>query len=145
MARAPIAAAMVGKTIGRTINDGQIPVYIERFGNTKDEIFVTASALRKELGDLEFERIPTGALGLYTYYERLAQGLRQLMCGSRKFSLEYISRDDLACLTHQAADISGIPFITDVDKVQVEEILADGCGMTIRSESYKEIPVPSRR
>jgi glutamate synthase domain-containing protein 2 len=124
MARAPIAAAMVGKTIGRTINDGQIPVYIERFGNTKDEIFVTASELRKELGDEEYEKIPTGALGLYTYYERLAQGLRQLMCGSRKFALEHISRDDLACLTHEAADISGIPFITDVDKAQVEEILS---------------------
>ena len=72
----------------------------------------------------EFEKIPTGALGLYTYYERLAQGLRQLMCGSRKFSLEHIARDDLACLTHEAADISGIPFITDVDKAEVEEILA---------------------
>jgi hypothetical protein len=35
MARAPIAAAMVGKTIGRTIDEYQIPVYIERFGNTK--------------------------------------------------------------------------------------------------------------
>ena len=124
MARSPIAAAMVGKTIGRTIKEGQIPVYIERFGNTKDEIFVTASSLRKELGDEEFEKIPTGALGLYTYYERLAQGLRQLMCGSRKFSLEHISRDDLACLTHEAADISGIPFITEVDKGQVEEILS---------------------
>ena len=124
MARSPIAAAMVGKTIGRTINDNQVPVYIERFGNTKDEIFVTASHLRKELGDEEFEGIPTGALGLYTYYERLAQGLRQLMCGSRKFSLQHISRDDLACLTHEAADISGIPFITEVDKAQVEEILS---------------------
>jgi glutamate synthase domain-containing protein 2 len=124
MARAPIAAAMVGKTIGRTINDGQIPVYIERFGNTKDEIFVTASTLRRELGDEEFEKVPTGALGLYTYYERLAQGLRQLMCGSRKFSLEHISRNDLACLTREAANISGIPFITEVDKAEVEEILA---------------------
>ncbi|MBU0617982.1 MAG: FMN-binding glutamate synthase family protein, partial [Planctomycetes bacterium] len=124
MARSPIAAAMVGKTIGRTINDNQIPVYIERFGNTKDEIFVTAGTLRTELGDEEFEKIPTGALGLYTYYERLGQGLRQLMCGSRKFSLEHISRDDLACLTHEAADISGIPFVTDVDKAEVEEILA---------------------
>jgi len=124
MARSPIAAAMVGKTIGRTINDGQIPVYIERFGNKIDEIFVTASELRKELGDKEFEKVPTGAIGLYTYYERLAQGLRQLMCGSRKFSLEHISRDDLACLTHEAADISGIPFVTDVDKAQVEEILS---------------------
>ena len=34
MARAPIAAAMVGKTIGRTINDNQIPVYIERSFNS---------------------------------------------------------------------------------------------------------------
>ena len=46
------------------------------------------------MGDTEFEKIPTGALGLYTYYERLAQGLRQLMAGSRKFSLEYVSRND---------------------------------------------------
>jgi len=123
MARSPIAAAMVGKTIGRTIDENQIPVYVERFGNTKDEIFVTANSLRRELGDDEFEKIPTGALGLYTYYERLAQGLRQLMCGSRKFSLNHISRNDIAALTHQAADISGIQYITDADKEEVEEIL----------------------
>jgi glutamate synthase domain-containing protein 2 len=124
MARAPIAAAMVGKTIGRTISENQIPVYVERFGNSKDEIFVTASSLRRELGDEAFEKVPTGALGLYTYYERLAQGLRQLMCGSRKFSLEHISRDDLAALTPEAAEISGITYITDVDQAEVEQILA---------------------
>jgi glutamate synthase domain-containing protein 2 len=123
MARSPIAAAMVGKTIGRRIEEQLVPVYVERFGNSKDEIFVTASDLRAELGNDEFEKIPTGALGLYTYYERLAQGLRQLMCGSRKFALEHISRDDLAALTHEAADISGIQYITDVDKEEVEGIL----------------------
>ena len=42
----PLAAAMVGKTIGGRINDGQVPVYVERFGNSKDEIFVTAPELR---------------------------------------------------------------------------------------------------
>ncbi|MBL7136797.1 MAG: FMN-binding glutamate synthase family protein [Candidatus Marinimicrobia bacterium] len=124
MARSPIAAAMVGKTIGRAIEDNQLPVYIERFGNTKDEIFVTASYLSKELGKKEFEKLPTGALGLYTYYERLAQGLRQLMCGSRKFAIDLISRYDIAALTHEAADISGIEYITDVDKDEVEEILS---------------------
>jgi glutamate synthase domain-containing protein 2 len=123
MARAPIAAAMVGKTIGKSIDAYQLPVYVERFGTTKDEIFVTAGELRKELGDTEFEALPTGAIGLYTYYERLAQGLRQLMCGSRKFSLEHISRDDLAALTKEAADLSGITYVTEVDKAQVEEIL----------------------
>ena len=123
MARAPIAAAMVGKTIGRTIDENQIPVYIERFGQSKDEIFVTAAELRQDLGDEEFEKIPTGALGLYTYYERLAQGLRQLMAGCRKFALEYISRDDITALTREAAERSGIQFIMDVDKSKVMEIL----------------------
>ena len=123
MARAPIAAAMVGKTIGTSIANNQMPVYIERFGTSKDEIFVTASSLRKELGDKGFDAIPTGALGLYTYYERLAQGLRQLMAGSRKFALKYISRDDIAALTREAADISGIQYIMDTDKELVNKII----------------------
>jgi len=123
MARSPIAAAMVGKTIGRTIEENQVPVYIERFGNSKDEIFVTAADLRLELGKKEFEKIPTGALGLYTYYERLAQGLRQLMCGSRKFTLDHINRDDLASLTTEAAEISDIRHVMDLDKAEVDEIL----------------------
>ncbi|HYK90340.1 MAG TPA: FMN-binding glutamate synthase family protein [Acidobacteriota bacterium] len=123
MARAAIAAAMVGKTIGRALDENQLPVYIERFGNTRDEIFVTSGALRKELGDEVFETLPTGALGLYTYYERLAQGLRQIMAGSRKFSPEYIARDDIAALTHQAAEVSGIQYVMDVDKARVDEIL----------------------
>jgi len=130
MARSPIAAAMVGKTIGRAIDNGQLPVYVERFGDSIDEIFVTASELRKELGDDEFEKLPTGAIGLYTYYERLAQGLRQLMAGSRKFTLEYVSRDDIAALTPEAADISGIPYVMDVDKAEAEEIL-EGVGSEV--------------
>jgi glutamate synthase domain-containing protein 2 len=123
MARSPIAAAMVGKTIGRTIDEGEIPVYVERFGRTRDEIFVTSAELRQKLGDEAFEALPTGAIGLYTYYERLAQGLRQLMCGSRKFAMEHVSRDDLACLTHEAAEVSGIRYMLDVDSEVVEGIL----------------------
>ena len=123
MARGPIAAAMVGKTIGRAIENHQIPIYVERFGHSKDEIFVTASSLRKELGEEEFERIPAGALGLYTYYERLAQGLRQFMAGSRKFSLKHISREDIAALTHEAAEVSGIPYVMDVDRTEAAKIL----------------------
>jgi glutamate synthase domain-containing protein 2 len=123
MARGPIAAAMVGKTIGRAIESHQIPIYVERFGHTKEEIFVTARSLRKELGEEEFERLPAGALGLYTYYERLAQGLRQFMAGSRKFALKYISRDDIAALTREATEVSGIQYVMDVDRAEAETIL----------------------
>ena len=123
MARSPIAAARVGKTIGKAIDNNLLPVYIERFGHSKDDIFVTASSLRKKLGDKEFEKLPAGAIGLYTYYERLAQGLRQLMAGSRKFSMEHISRDDLAALTRETSDISNIPHVMDMDKEEVATIL----------------------
>jgi glutamate synthase domain-containing protein 2 len=124
MARGPIAAAMVGKTIGRAIDEGQLPVYVERFGTKKDEIFVTANELRHELGDTAFEKVPAGALGLYTYYERLAQGLRQLLAGARKFSVELIRRDDIWSLTREASDVSGITYVMDVDKAEVNEILS---------------------
>ena len=123
MARGPIAAAMVGKTIGRTIDEGLIPVYVERFGASKDEIFVTSAELRHKLGDAEFEKLPTGAIGLYTYYERLAQGLQQLMCGSRKFAIDHLTRDDVACLTKDCAEITGLQYIMDADQAEVDEIL----------------------
>jgi len=72
-----------------------------------------------------FKKIPTGAIGLYTYYQRVAQGLRQLMCGARKFSLEYISRDDIAALTPEAASLSGLPMVMESDHEEAERIL---CG-----------------
>jgi hypothetical protein len=62
MAWSPIAAAMVGKKIGRTIDENQVPVYVERFGRTRNEIFVTAADLRELVGDEGFEKLPTGAI-----------------------------------------------------------------------------------
>ena len=122
MARSPLAAAMVGKTIGSRIKDGQIPVYVERFGNSIEEIFITAPELKKRFGE-RFNELPPGAMGVYTYFKRLDQGLRQLMAGARKFSLGYITRDDIAVLTAEAARISGIKYIQDIDQDEVQRIL----------------------
>ena len=124
-ARSPLAAAMVGKTIGRHIEQSSLPVYIERFGTTISEVFVTAPELQERFKD-RFKKLPTGAIGYYTYYQRVAQGLRQLMCGARKFALRHISRDDIAALTPEAARISGIPLVTDIDREEAEKILLDG-------------------
>jgi len=123
MARAPLAAAMVGKTIGKCIEEEEeVPIYIKQFGDTIEEIFVTAPELKRKFGK-RFDEIPTGAMGLYTYLQRLAQGMRQLMCGSRKFALDYITRDDIAALTKESAEISGIPYVMDADKEEVNRIL----------------------
>lgn len=123
MARAPLTAAMVGKTIGKKISEGAPPVFVERFGDSVDEVFVEANRLRSELGK-DFDRLPAGAIGVYSYLNRCAQGMRQLMAGARKFSLEHITRDDLGALTRQAAEISGIPHVMDLDREEAEKIMS---------------------
>jgi glutamate synthase domain-containing protein 2 len=122
MARAPLAAAMVGKTLGEAINSGELPVYLQRFGSTRESIFVTAESLKREYGK-DYEKIPTAAIGLYTYYERIAQGLRQLMAGSRKFAPEHLTRNDIAALTPESSRVSGIPLVSDTDTEEVDKIL----------------------
>ncbi len=122
MSRAPLAAAMVGKTIGNAINSGDAPVFIERFGKDVESVFVTAEGLKRRFGK-DYERIPTGAMGLYTYYERLAQGLRQFMAGSRKFAIDRITTNDIAALTPEASRVSGIPLVNDIDAKEVDKIL----------------------
>lgn len=122
-ARAPLAAAMVAKNIGKAIEAQNLPIYIQRFGMGVDEVFVTAHELRQELGD-RFKKLPTGAIGVYTYNQRLAQGLRQFMAGARKFATKFITRDDIAALTLDAARISGIDYIMDVDKKAADAMLS---------------------
>lgn len=122
MSRAPLTAAMVGKNVGKMISEEDVPVYYQRFGGSIEEVFVKATEVKNKLGR-RFESLPTGALGLYTYFERLAQGLRQLMAGTRKFATKYITRDDLVALTPEATRISGITYVMDADREEAERIL----------------------
>jgi hypothetical protein len=55
------------------------------------------------------------------------------MAGCRKFSLEHISRDDLTCLTPQAAAVTGIPYVMDLDGESIAEIL-DGAARVLAAE-----------
>ena len=122
MARSSLAAAMVGKTVGEKISKGEVPKQYEKFGDKMEEIFFSGVHLRDTYGD-DFEKLHPGAIGVYTYYQRLAQGMRQLMAGARKFALGYIERDDIMALTREASEVSGIPMVNELDKEQAWEIL----------------------
>ncbi|MHB8157705.1 MAG: FMN-binding glutamate synthase family protein [Desulfocucumaceae bacterium] len=123
MARSALSAAMVGKTVGEAIKSGKVPNEYKKYGESLDQVFVAASALREKLGTDTFNQLPVGAIGVYSYFERLAQGLRQFMCGARKFGLEHITRDDLVSLTREASEITGISYVMDADAEEVEQIL----------------------
>ena len=83
-------------------------------GQNIEHVFVLAAKLKDKYGK-DFERIPTGTIGMVTYFDRLNAGLQQFMAGARKFALKYVSRNDLCALTRKAAEISGIPYVMEDD------------------------------
>jgi len=121
MGRATQAAAMVGYTHGKQIK--------ERVGENEkayQEAILrsfSGAAKLKEKYSADFKRIPPTAIGMYTYYDRLTGGLQQLMAGARKFALKHISRDDIMAMTREAAEVSGISYVMDADKAEVDRIL----------------------
>ncbi|MBO8170040.1 MAG: FMN-binding glutamate synthase family protein [Thermoanaerobacteraceae bacterium] len=122
MSRAFVTASFTGHNIGEAIKSGKIPNAYKTYGDKLEQIFITAAELKKRFGS-DFDKLPASAIGVYTYTERLKQGLKQFMCGARQFALEYITRDDIAALTREAAEVSGITYIMDVDKEEAEKIL----------------------
>ncbi len=122
MGRASQAAAMVGNTVGRMAKEGKIPSHLKKYGNSLEQVFLKAAELKEKYGN-DFDRIPPASIGMYTYYSRLSAGLQQIMAGGRKFALKYITRDDLVALTRDAAEVSGIVYVMDADKQEVDRIL----------------------
>jgi hypothetical protein len=75
------------------------------------------------VGKDEMDNIPLGALGIFSYAQKLGVGLQQLMAGARCFSLPAISRKELMSLTRECADVTGIPYLMDAYREEAEAIL----------------------
>ncbi len=67
--------------------------------------------------------IPLGAVGIYSYANKLHVGLQQLMAGARCFNVPAISRKELMSLTKDCADVTGIPYVMDSYREEAEAIL----------------------
>jgi hypothetical protein len=120
--RAIMTAGMVGKTHGKMMAE-KMELEGEDAADGYVKLFAVGTHLRERFGK-EFNALPPGAIGIYSYIDRLRQGLQQLMAGERKFALKYIERGDLIALTRDAANVSGIPYVMDSDKEEIDKILA---------------------
>jgi glutamate synthase domain-containing protein 2 len=122
MGRALMIPGMVGKNIAQWIADGKVPRTVSAFGHTPEQIFVSFEELKKKYG-AEVSNLPLGAVGIYTFSQKMRAGLQQLMAGSRNFRLSTIGRSDLMSLTEEAAKVSGIPYVMDAYRDDAERIL----------------------
>jgi glutamate synthase domain-containing protein 2 len=122
MGRAIMIPAMVGKHIQKWLSEGNLPPEIRKYGDNIETIFVSAETLKAKYGK-QYKELPAAAIAMYTFCDRLQQGLQQLMAGARKFGLHHIDRSDLVSLTQEARDVTGIPFIMESDQKEAKNIL----------------------
>ena len=123
MGRATMIPAMVGKNIQRWISEEKLPPEIKKYGDSAEKIFVSAATLKAKYGK-NYKKLPLGAIGMYTFTDRLKLGLQQLMAGARKFAIKYLDRSDLVSLTKEGTEVTGIPYVMESDMEEAERILA---------------------
>jgi glutamate synthase domain-containing protein 2 len=121
LGRALMTAAMVGKTHGKLMAE-KMELEGEDVEEGYQRLFAVGAQLKERFGS-DFAKLPPGAIGMYSYIDRMHQGLQQLMAGARKFALQHIDRNDLVALTREAADVSGIPYVMEHDLKEIDEIL----------------------
>lgn len=106
LCRASMAAAMTGKTTGEQIKNGQVPERFKSYGATIEEIFCDLPDLRAFYGT-RANGFSTGAIGVYSYLNKIAFGLRHFAALNRKFSLDLLDKTDLIALTSEARALMG--------------------------------------
>ncbi len=133
MGRAMMIPGFVGKNIEKWLAEGDLPKSVSAFGSTKEEIFVCYETLRDEFGK-DVEDFPLGAVGIYSYVDKLKVGLQQLMAGSRCMSLPAITRNELMSLTHECEEITKIPYVMDAYREEAMQIIKGQFFCALRGE-----------
>jgi glutamate synthase domain-containing protein 2 len=123
MGRALMIPGMVGKNIEQWLKDGKVPNTVNQFGTTVEEIFINYEDVKNIVGSNEIKNIPLGAIGVYSYSDKIKVGLQQLMAGARCFSLPVITRRELMSLTEECVKITGIPYLMEAYREEAMEIL----------------------
>ncbi len=122
MGRALMIPGMLGKNIEKWLKEDNLPKTISKYGTTVEEIFVNYEEVKEKYGK-DFKDIPLGAIALFTFARKTRVSLRQLMAGSRRFSLPVITRNDIMALTEEAAQVTGISYVMDSYREEAEDIL----------------------
>jgi len=101
LCRASMAAAMSGKKIGGMIAAGDTPDLFKKYGSTVEEIFADLPDLRALYGK-QADKFSTGAIGVFSYLNKITFGIRHFAALNRKFDVSLLNKSDLIPLTADA-------------------------------------------
>lgn len=111
LCRSSMAAAMSAKTIGDQIKSGNVPQRFKAYGSTVEDIFCDLPDLRALYGT-QANQFPTGAIGVFSYLNKIAFGLRHFAALNRKFNLDLLNKSDLIPLTSEARTLMANEWFT---------------------------------
>jgi len=80
-------------------------------------------SVKNKVGVDEMKKNPFGAIAMSGYADKLAVGLQQFMAGTRKFSLNELTREDLIAANRETANVTNIPFMTDALDAEAKAVL----------------------
>ncbi len=95
---------MSGKRTGDMIKAGNVPKLFKKYGGTIEEIYGDLADLRAIYGK-DANNFSPGAIGVFSYLNKIAFGLRHFAALNRKFDISYLNRSDLIPLTRDAKDL----------------------------------------
>ncbi|NLV99210.1 MAG: FMN-binding glutamate synthase family protein [Clostridiaceae bacterium] len=102
--RAAMTAAMTAKNIGERVKNADIPKNMKQFGDTVEEVFYDLADLRSLYGKAA-DDFSLGAVGVYSFLNKIDFGLRHFAALNRKFDISYLDRSDLIALTKAAKEL----------------------------------------
>ena len=123
MGRALMIPGMVGKNMEQWLKDGDLPKTVSAFGSKPEEIYACYEQVKDLVGSEEIKKIPLGAIGIYSFVDKIKVGLQQIMAGARCFNTDAITRRELMSLTEECAKVTGIPYLMDCYREEAMEIL----------------------
>jgi hypothetical protein len=103
LCRASMAAAMSGKKIGDSLSQGVIPPHMLPYGKTKEELFGDLPDLRSLYGK-EANNFSLGAVGVFSYLNKINFGVKHFAALNRKFDLHALDAKDVIPLTREAQE-----------------------------------------
>lgn len=101
--RGAMAAAMSSKNVGELIERGNVPIAYQTYGDSVDTIFRDYKLMKHRYCGKK-GAISAGAVGVFSYIDRISLGIKLLMTLNRKFNLHNIDQSDVIPLTKEARE-----------------------------------------
>jgi glutamate synthase domain-containing protein 2 len=133
MGRAPMIPGFLGSNIEGVFKPekkselnghwDELPASVTAIGKYPEEIFAGWEDVKSIVGAKEMDKIPFGAIAMYTYADKLKCGLQQFMAGARKFNIASINRNDIMSANRETEEVTKIAFMTEAYDAEAKKIL----------------------